>query len=171
MFCCCKCWCNWWCWWEVQGGDKVCGFFNYDPTVEDDEFQNRVIRDHDPHLFFLTLVHHVLSTDGNSTACTNTAVPFHDISSFVNAFLNCAEIRYGEEYQETLDERADFCGDRSFVQLALPQDYPLRLPSDVLHYSKLASIVFFIDFAVSVAGSCDFYWGGDGVVGGIKNTP
>jgi hypothetical protein len=74
--------------------------------------------------------------------------------------------------QVTLDERADFCGDRSFVQLALPQDYPLRLPSDVLHYSKLASIVFFIDFAVSVVGSCDFYWGGDGVVGGINpNTP
>jgi GNAT superfamily N-acetyltransferase len=157
---------------RYKGGDKVCGFFNYDPTVGDDQFQNRAIRDHDPHLFFLTLVRHVLCTAENGTACTNTDVPFHDISSFVNAFLNCAEIRYGEEYQVSLDERADFCGNRSFVQLALPQDYPLRLPPDVLHYSKLASIVFFIDFAVSVAGSCDFYWGGDGVVGGINpNMP
>ena len=157
---------------RYKRGDKVCGFFNYNPMVGDDEFQNRAIREDNPHLFFLTLVCHALHTVENGTACANLVGPFHDTSSVVDGFLNQAEIIYGEQYQVTMDEYADFCGDQSFVQLALPQDYSLRLLPDVLHYSKFASIVFFIDFAVSVAGTCDFYWSGDGVVGGINpNMP
>ena len=86
----------------------------------------------------------------------------------VDGFLNQAEVTYGEQYQVTMNERVDFYGDQSFVQLALPKDYPLWLLPDVLHYSKLVSIVFFIDFAVSVAGTRDFYWSADGVCGGIN---
>ena len=125
--------------------------------AEDDEFLNRAIKGDNPHLFFITLVHHVLlCTVENGTASTDPAAePFHDISTFVDGFLNQeAEITYGEQYQVTMNGFADFCGDQSFVRLALPHNNPLWLLPDVLvHYSKLASIGFFIDFAVSVAGT------------------
>ena len=147
-----------------EGGAKVRGFFNYDPMAEDDEFQNRAIKADDPYLFFLTLAHHVYLSYDDLTM--DPLEEFNDITSFVHAFLDPAAVSFEERYDQ---EPEDFRGDQDFVQLALPKTYPLRLGPQVVHYSKLASIVFFIDlFCVSVAGAHDFRWAVDGTRGGIN---
>ena len=134
-----------------KDGEKVCGFFTYDPMAADDNFQNRGIKSEDPQLFFLTLARHIMQSG------TNPADAFHDITSFL-AFIKRAEYSYGETYEVSLDSREDFHGDQSFVQLALPKAYPIRLQSNVVHFSKFGVIVFFLDFCVMVAKK-DFYWG------------
>jgi hypothetical protein len=148
---------------KYGGGDKVCGFMLFDPTVDDDVFQNRPIKSDDPYLFFLTLARHVLNTTDETQPEQGEA--FNNISEFTD-FFSQAEISFGAPYEVTLDDRGDFNGDQFFVQLAIPKDYPIRLKMDVVHYSKLAAILFFIDFCSSVAEK-EFRWapcdGGGGI--------
>ena len=146
---------------KYKGGQMVCGFMLFDPMADDGVFQNRPINGDDPYLFFLTLARHVLKT-----VETQPGEAFDDISKFVE-FFNQAEFSFGERYQESFNDRNDFHGDPRFVQLAIPIDYPVRLHEDVVHYSKFASIIFFIDFCVSVAEK-DFRWGPCSTGGGLN---
>ena len=136
-------------------GDEVCGFINYDPNAEDDVFQCTPLHGDDPYLFFLTLTHHVLTAD------SDVRLSFNSMDDFL-IFFNQAPISFGERYQESLNERTTFNGNHFFVQLALPLKYPLRLTLRMEHLSKLAAILFFIDFCVSVAIKHDFRWGNKG---------
>lgn len=151
-----------------RGGGKVCGFINYNPNAADEDFRCNPIRGDDPYLFFLTLARHVLArTTLDTTSHNEEVVLFQDITQF-QVFLNQAEVSFGEPYVESMNERSSFGGDCSFVQLALPHDYPLRLDLNMDHLSKLAAILFFNDFCVSVASKYDFHWRpctGAGIVG------
>ena len=142
---------------KYEPGSTVCGFIHFDPIAEDAAFRSTAIEGEDPHLFFLTLTHHVLSTvdEGQSELL------FDDVQGFLN-FYSEAEFDFGNApYGPSMASRDSFYGYHNFVQLALPEDYPLRVGETVVHHSKLASILFFIDFCISVAGMDDFHWRSD----------
>ena len=90
---------------KYRGGDKVCGFMLFDPTVDDDVFQSRPIKAEDPYLFFLTLARHVLNTVDETQPERGEA--FNNISEFTD-FFSQAEISFGAPYEVTLDDRGDF---------------------------------------------------------------
>lgn len=105
--------------------------------------------------FFLTLARHVLAWESDVSLSLDT------MGNFLT-FYNRAPISFGERYQESLNERTPFGGDHSFVQLALPLKYPLRVIPEMEHLTKLAAVLFFFDFCVSVAITHDFHWGKEG---------
>ena len=144
-----------------QVGEPVCGFIHYNPLADDGDFRCSPILGDDPYLFFLTLAYHVLKSE-------DEAVGFNDVAEFL-VFFNHAEFSFGEPYEESLNERSSFNGSHSFVHLALPTKFPLRLLHRMEHLSKIASILFFLDFCVSVADD-DFYWQDEGWFG-ISTMP
>ena len=134
-----------------QEGQKVCGFIHYDCNADDHCFTSMPVDGDDPYLFFLTLAHHLLANPDHEGSRWSNVTEFMD-------FFNKAQHSFGEPYQESLNERSSFAGDHSFVQLALPVKYPLRLNPTMEHMSKLAAILFFFDFCASVANTRDFIW-------------
>ena len=134
---------------QLKVREKVCGFLHYDPIAEDTKFRATPVDGDDPFLFFLTLAHCILKDhDGNHF--------FENVAEF-EVFFEKARHSFGTRYSRTLQARPEFSGDASFVQLALPEKYPLRLFDEQVCLSKLGALMFLFDFCVQTAEKT-FVW-------------